>query len=162
MIGTQNIGAGRAAWLESVQENATYGIAFEAGLVRGFAEGEMGWAVDEPSIVLPDGTRLTARMTAVLRREEDGVLRLVHQHYSWAVPDEVGMASAQACASNSVSAFPSDPEPSRGSRLALWTPKRAGGQSRSARSWRRRACVWLPTKPMPRISMVLPCPLRPS
>lgn len=96
VIGTQKIGGGRAEWLDSVQENATYGIAFEGGAIRGFLEGEMGWAVDEPSIVLPDGTRLTARMTAVLRREDDGVLRLVHQHYSWAVPDEVGMASVQA------------------------------------------------------------------
>lgn len=96
VIGTQNIGGGRAGWLESVQENATYGIAFERGTIRGFAEGEMGWAVDEPTIVLPDGTRLTARMTAVLRREDDGVLRLVHQHYSWAVPDEIGMANVQA------------------------------------------------------------------
>lgn len=95
VIGTQNIGTGRPAWLDSVQENATYGIAFEGGAVRGFEEGEMGWAVDEPTIVLPDGTRLTLRMTAIVRRE-DGVWRLVHQHYSWAVPDEVGMASAQA------------------------------------------------------------------
>ena len=33
---------------------------------------------------------------AVLRREPDGVFRLLHQHYSWAVPDEVGMEHAQA------------------------------------------------------------------
>jgi len=56
----------------------------------------MGWAVDEPTIVLPGGTRLTTRMTAVLRRGLNGDFRLLHQHYSWAVPDEVGMENAQA------------------------------------------------------------------
>lgn len=96
VIGTQRIGGGRAEWVDSVRENVGYGVALEAGEIRAFAEGEMGWAVDEPTFVLPDGTRLTARMTAVLRHEGDGAMRLVHQHYSWAVPDEVGMASAQA------------------------------------------------------------------
>jgi hypothetical protein len=36
------------------------------------------------------------RMTAVLRREADGAPRIVHQHYSWAVPDEVAMEHVQA------------------------------------------------------------------
>jgi ketosteroid isomerase-like protein len=91
VIGTQRIGGGREQWLDSVRENAQMGIRFQAGEIRAFAEGDMGWAVDEPSIVLPNGVGLRTRMTAVLRRERDGRFRLVHQHYSWAVPDEVAM-----------------------------------------------------------------------
>ena len=96
VIGTQRIGGGRDAWLESVRENAAMGVIFEPGDVRAWAEGGMGWAVDEPTIVLPNGMCLPTRMTAVLRREESGDYRLVHQHYSWAVPDEVAIESAIA------------------------------------------------------------------
>lgn len=96
VIGTQRIGAGREAWLESVRENAEMGVAFEAGPIRAWAEGEMGWAVDEPTIVLPDGTRVPTRMTAVLRREPGGSFRLLHQHYSLAVPDELAVEQANA------------------------------------------------------------------
>ena len=95
VIGTQRIGEGREAWLASVRENAEFGVAFEAGTIRAWAAGDMGWAVDEPTIVIPGGPRLTTRMTAVLRRDPDGAFRLLHQHYSWAVPDEVGMEHAQ-------------------------------------------------------------------
>jgi ketosteroid isomerase-like protein len=96
VIGTQRVGSGREARLESIRENAAMGVVFEAGPIRGWAEGRMGWAVDEPTIVLHDGTRLTTRMTAVLRHDEDGVFRLQHQHYSWAMPDEIAMGQAQA------------------------------------------------------------------
>ena len=92
----ERIGAGREAWLESVRENTEMGVRFEGGDVRAFAEGDAGWAVDEPTIVLPNGMRLQTRMTAVLRREPDGEWRLLHQHYSWAVPDEVAMERATA------------------------------------------------------------------
>ena len=96
VIGTQRIGAGRDSWLESVRENAEMGVAFEAGPIRAWATGDVGWAVDEPTIVLPNGLRLTTRMTAVLEREPDGVFRLLHQHYSWAVPDELAMTQVQS------------------------------------------------------------------
>ena len=95
VIGTQRIGGGREAWLESVGENASMGIAFEAGAIRGWADGDIGWAVDEPTIVLPNGMRLTTRMTAVLERDPDGAFRSVHHHYSWAVPDELAVESVQ-------------------------------------------------------------------
>ena len=96
VIGTQRIGEGREAWLDSVRENAEFGVAFEAGTIRAWAAGDMGWAVDEPTIVIPGGPRLTTRMTAVLRRDPDGTFRLLHQHYSWAVPDEAAMEHVQA------------------------------------------------------------------
>jgi len=34
VIGTQRIGEGREAWLDSVRENAEFGVAFEAGTIR--------------------------------------------------------------------------------------------------------------------------------
>lgn len=95
VIGTQRVGSGRAAWLESLRENAALGVVFEAGPIRAWAEGDMGFALDEPTIVLPDGVRVPTRMTAVLRRS-GGVFRHVHQHYSFAVPDEVGLEHASA------------------------------------------------------------------
>ena len=95
VIGTQRIGGGREEWLGSVRENAAMGVVFESGNVRAWAEGGMGWAVDEPTIVLPNGVRLPTRMTAVLRREPDGSYRILHQHYSWAVPDSVAMDAVQ-------------------------------------------------------------------
>jgi ketosteroid isomerase-like protein len=96
VTGTQRIGDGRESRLDSVRENAQMGVVFEAGDIRAWAEGAMAWAVDEPTVVLPNGVRLPMRMTAVLRREADGALRIVHQHYSWAVPDEVAMEHVQA------------------------------------------------------------------
>lgn len=93
VIGTQRIGGGREEWLESVHENAAADVVFEAGTIRAWAVGDAGWAVDEPTIVLPNGLRLPTRMTAVLRRDADGAFRILHQHYSWAVPDEVAIES---------------------------------------------------------------------
>lgn len=96
VIGTQHIGAGREAWVESVRENAQMGVVFEPGEIRAWAEGDAGWAIDEPTIVLPNGVRVPTRMTAVLRREPGGRFCLLHQHYSLAVPDELAVKHANA------------------------------------------------------------------
>jgi ketosteroid isomerase-like protein len=96
VIGTQRIGSGREAWMSSVRENVEAGVVFEAGDIRAWADGDFGWAVDEPTIVLPDGTGLPTRMTAVLRRAGDGGFRLLHQHYSVAVPDELAVEQANS------------------------------------------------------------------
>ena len=112
VIGTQNIGTGRSAWLDSVQETATYGIAFEGGAIRGFAEGEMGWAVDEPTIVLPDGARLTTRMTAVLRRGTTAYCVSCISTTPGRCPTRSGCRASTPGGSNSVSAPP--PDRSRG------------------------------------------------
>ena len=50
----------------------------------------MGWGVDEPHFVFPDGSRLPTRLTAVLR-EEGGDWKVVHLHFSVGVPDEQAM-----------------------------------------------------------------------
>jgi hypothetical protein len=47
----------------------------------------MGFALDTPAFVFPDGSTLPTRLTAVLR-SEDGEWKIVHLHFSVGVPDE--------------------------------------------------------------------------
>ena len=63
------------------------GEGLEAGAhPAGFARGDVGWFVDQPTWVFGDGSRAEMRMTAVLQREPAG-WRIVHAHLSVAVPD---------------------------------------------------------------------------
>jgi hypothetical protein len=54
---------------------------------RGFQEGSVGYATDEPRFVLPDGSYLPTRLTGVLHLEDDA-WKIVHLHFSVGVPDE--------------------------------------------------------------------------
>jgi ketosteroid isomerase-like protein len=94
VIGTQRIGGGRDAWIDSIRENTEMGIAFKPGSIRAWADGDSGWAVDDTEIALPNGVSFTTRTTFVAQRETDGTFRLVHMHASWAVPDEVAIEHA--------------------------------------------------------------------
>jgi hypothetical protein len=80
---------GRSNWIAGFEEQVTVipGIRLEAGDLRAYAEGSLGWAADRPSFVLPDGTAIPTRMTAVLRLEE-GTWKLVNAHFSIGVPNE--------------------------------------------------------------------------
>jgi hypothetical protein len=53
----------------------------------GYEEGSLGWVVDQPAFVFPDGSAMQTRCTAVMRQEE-GRWKLVHMHLSVGVPDE--------------------------------------------------------------------------
>ena len=53
----------------------------------GFEEGTVGYGTDTPSFVVPDGSTLPARLTAVLR-SEGGEWKVVHLHFSVGVADE--------------------------------------------------------------------------
>lgn len=80
----------RDSWVRGFrsQVEALPGVRIEAGASpRAYAEGSVGWLLDEPTWVLPDGTRVPTRWTSVLR-QEDGAWRLVHMHVSLGVPDE--------------------------------------------------------------------------
>jgi hypothetical protein len=57
----------------------------------GYENGDMGWFVDQPDWVFPDGSRLHTRFTVILQREA-GVWKLVHWHLSMGVPDEEAVA----------------------------------------------------------------------
>jgi hypothetical protein len=66
----------------------TEGFRIEAGNdPSGYAEGSVGWCVDEPTFVFPDGSAMETRLTTVMRREDDR-WKLVHMHVSVGVPDE--------------------------------------------------------------------------
>lgn len=52
-----------------------------------WANGDVAWYVDEPTMSYPDGSRVHVRLTAVLLREA-GSWKLVHMHASVGVPDE--------------------------------------------------------------------------
>ena len=86
------IGSSAREWFEGqAGAHAAFGlegIEIEAGEVRALEEGSAGWAINTPSFVLPDGTRMRLRMTSIFVKERGG-WRLVHIHGSSPVPDEV-------------------------------------------------------------------------
>jgi class 3 adenylate cyclase len=51
------------------------------GTIRAYEEGNVGWAFDEATVILPDGTELPTRLTLVFHRE-DGEWRILHGHIS--------------------------------------------------------------------------------
>jgi hypothetical protein len=63
------------------------GVALTPRAPRGYAEGPMGWAVDEPEFSFPDGSGIRPRVTTVWRSAA-GRWKLVHAHFSVGVPDE--------------------------------------------------------------------------
>lgn len=64
------------------------GVRLEAGPIKAWEEGSVGWLADRPSFVLPDGLRIPTRVTAVLHRE-DGSWKIVNLHVSAGMPDEM-------------------------------------------------------------------------
>jgi hypothetical protein len=63
------------------------GVRLEAKDPVGYEEGSLGWVVDQPAFVFPDGSVMQTRLTAVMHQEE-GRWKLVHMHVSVGVPDE--------------------------------------------------------------------------
>jgi SnoaL-like domain len=67
---------GREQWIaarQALMEGMWEGLRLEAGeQPHGYEEGSMGWAADRPSIVMADGTAIPARLTGVVRQEEEG------------------------------------------------------------------------------------------
>lgn len=87
----------RAAWIDAYTEGIpAAGIRLETGgSARGWQLGGAGFALDEPSFVLPNGGRLTTRLTAVLALEA-GDWKIVHLHFSVGVPDEQAVVMPEA------------------------------------------------------------------
>jgi ketosteroid isomerase-like protein len=70
------------------------GVGIDAGDPDGYADGSLGWVVDQPTFRFPDGSAMRTRLTAVLHLE-DGAWRLVHMHVSVGVSDEEVVALQQ-------------------------------------------------------------------
>lgn len=94
-IGTQRIGSGRESWLGEVAQMARMGVAWRAGNVRAWETADAGFAAGELAAELPDGMILPMRVTAFLARD-GGMFRIFNIHFSWAVPDDVGIPQAAA------------------------------------------------------------------
>jgi SnoaL-like domain len=79
----------RDSWVDTyAKQIPEAGLRLEGGgAPRGYVEGTVGFAVDEPRFVLPDGHFLPTRLTAVLRQEA-GEWKVVHLHFSVGVPDD--------------------------------------------------------------------------
>lgn len=65
----------------------TEGITLQSREAVGYEEGTLGWVVDQPRFVFPDGSGMDCRLTAIFRNE-DVTWRLVHAHFSVGVPDD--------------------------------------------------------------------------
>ena len=63
------------------------GVRLQAGDVRAWEEGSIGWLADRPSFILPDGSAIETRLTAVTRHEDDE-WRIVQSHFSIGISDE--------------------------------------------------------------------------
>jgi hypothetical protein len=86
----------RDEWISSYEKmlrGEMAGARLEAGDPRAYEEGAVGWGVDQPQFVFPDGSRLPTRLTAVLH-DEQGDWKILHLHFSVGVPDEQAMELA--------------------------------------------------------------------
>lgn len=63
------------------------GFPIVPGDLRCYSDGDVGSFSDRPSLQLPNGGALQARLTGVVRRE-DGQWRWVQTHFSFGVPNE--------------------------------------------------------------------------
>lgn len=90
--GVIEIGSSPDAWsegFESIINRLTAvsreiaGTSIEPGNVKAFQEGTVAWLADRPILTSPEGMRVSARVTAVFRREDDG-WKIVQSHLSMA------------------------------------------------------------------------------
>jgi hypothetical protein len=77
----------RAAWNTQLPEMHRAGIRFEPGDIQAFSEGSVGWFAHQPTLKMPDGGELPARVTGVCHRE-NGAWKLVQFHFSIGVLNE--------------------------------------------------------------------------
>jgi hypothetical protein len=88
--------SGRDDWIstyEAMMAGEMKGTRLEGTDPRGFSEGSLGFATDDVAFVLPEGSRLPARLTGVLREGKRG-WQVVHLHFSVGVPDEEAVVPA--------------------------------------------------------------------
>jgi hypothetical protein len=91
------IGTDPAEWFEDTETvaamlgaQAEAGVKVRGGDVRAFSEGTVGWAADQGTFVLPDGSEMPFRITLVFHRE-GGHWKLVQEHASVAIPNEAAI-----------------------------------------------------------------------
>ncbi len=70
-----------------INAQAEAGVKVRPGAIAAFVEGTVGWVADQGVFLLPDGSEVPFRITAVFRRE-DGAWKVVQEHASIAVRNE--------------------------------------------------------------------------
>jgi ketosteroid isomerase-like protein len=63
------------------------GVQVLADLPLAYSDGSIGWVAGKPTIKLPDGAEIPARLTAVFQREAEG-WKIVQWHFSLGIPNE--------------------------------------------------------------------------
>lgn len=93
------IGTDPGEWFETLAEvralaeaQAGAGVKVRPGDMTAYEEGTVGWVADQGAFVLPDGSEVPFRMTAVFHRE-DGNWKLVQEHASVAVANEEALGT---------------------------------------------------------------------
>lgn len=88
---TAFIGTAPGEWFadrERLRRGFAWAVRLDAGPEpRGWEEGTVGLAADEPTMTLPDGTTIRTRLTMLFRNEE-GSWKVFGYHFSAGVPDE--------------------------------------------------------------------------
>lgn len=54
---------------------------------QAWADGDLGWVIDQPRLRLPNGAEVQMRMTTIMHRE-GGTWKVVHQHASIGIPND--------------------------------------------------------------------------
>jgi adenylate cyclase len=94
----------RDTWIAGFRSviEAMPGVRVDPGGTRGYANGDVGYAIGEPTWHLPGDMTLQMRSTFVLQRE-DGAWKIVHLHASVGIPDEKAVQmQAEERAANAV------------------------------------------------------------
>ena len=93
VIGTDEVEwwQGRSAAMslirEQVRELHEAGVRYSGSDPQVVEAGDVLWVADRPDVVLPDGTAMPARVTAVVTRDGDAVL-IRQMHVSVGAPNE--------------------------------------------------------------------------
>jgi ketosteroid isomerase-like protein len=79
--------AARQAWAALAHSFRETGMRVVPDAPAAYAEGSIGWVVDQPTFRDGEGRAMQTRMTSIFRREADA-WKVVHVHNSLGVPDE--------------------------------------------------------------------------
>ena len=63
------------------------GIRVVADQPQAYCDGSVGWVAGRPTLKLPDGNEMSVRLTAVLRKEQEG-WKIVQWHFSTGISNE--------------------------------------------------------------------------
>ena len=69
------------------QASRSAGVQTVTSNPQAWAEGDLGWVIDQPRLRLPNGAEVQMRVTTIVHRE-GGTWKLVHQHASIGVPND--------------------------------------------------------------------------